>query len=250
MVLFSDTATSLVSSQALSFSTNGVTREKIKAALLLKKGTKTEAELIATVANIHDAERCLLFAQRAREAGMLELVAACEERAKTLKPPKISAANKVLTPRGKASKAQMKTHMVAEQALSMMIEDYNAGLHPTTYGDLARRCGFEGQQNARWFGQVTDLIDAACALAGVPSFALVRVREANGNINDAAWRNEYSHLRGHIIAKATTGVWTSHDFTKICDALAVFSAHRFGNKKAWSHVFDQIKVEDWARIAG
>jgi hypothetical protein len=99
----------------------------------------------------------------------------------------------------------MKTHTVAEQALTMMIEDYNAGLHPTTYGDLARRCGFEGQQNARWFGQVTDLIDAACALAGVPSFALVRVREANGNINNAAWRNEYSHLRDRIIEIATAG---------------------------------------------
>jgi hypothetical protein len=48
----------------------------------VKKGTKTEAELIATVANIHDADRCFLFAQRAREAGLLELVAACEERAK------------------------------------------------------------------------------------------------------------------------------------------------------------------------
>ena len=34
---------------------------------------------------------------------------------------------------------------------------------------------FEGQQNARWFGQVTDLIDAACAIAGVPSLALARL---------------------------------------------------------------------------
>lgn len=216
----------------------------------VKKGTKTEAELIATVANIHDADRCFLFAQRAREAGLLELVAACEERAKTLKPYKISAANKASIPRSKAPKTQMKTHTVAEQALTMMIEDYNAGLSPTTYGDLARRCGFEGQQNARWFGQVTDLIDAACALAGVPSFALVRVREANGNVNNAAWRNEYSHLRDRIIETARAGMWTDHDFTKIRDALAVFSVHGFGNKKAWSYVFDQINVEDWAGVAG
>ncbi len=122
----------------------------------MKKGTKTEAELIATVANIHDADRCFLFAQRAREAVLLELVAACEERAKTLKPYKISAPNKASIPRSKAPKTQMKTHTVAEQALTMMIEDYNAGFHPTTYGDLARRCGFEGQQNARRFGQVTE----------------------------------------------------------------------------------------------
>lgn len=215
-----------------------------------EKGTKTEAELIATGANIDDADRCFLFAQRAREAVLLELVAACEERAKRLKPYKISAANKASIPRSKAPKTQMKTHTVAEQALTMMIEDYNAGFHPTTYGDLARRCGFEGQQNARRFGQVTDLIDAACALAGVPSFALVRVREANGNVNNAAWRNEYSHLRDRIIETATAGVWTDHDFTKIRDALAVFSVHGFGNKKAWSYVFDQINVEDWAGVAG
>jgi hypothetical protein len=101
----------------------------------------------------------------------------------------------------------MKTHIIAEQALQMLIEDYKAGTDPTTYGELARRCGFDGQQNARWFGQVTDLIDAACALARVPSFALVRVREANGDVNRAAWRKEHSHLRDHIIATALSGSW-------------------------------------------
>jgi hypothetical protein len=55
---------------------------------------KTEAELIATVANIQDAERSLLFAQRARNAGMPALAAACEERAKTLTPIKPARAKK------------------------------------------------------------------------------------------------------------------------------------------------------------
>jgi uncharacterized DUF497 family protein len=90
------------------------------------------------------------------------------------------------------------------------------------------------------------LIDAACALAGVPSFALARVREANGNVNHAAWRKEYSQLRDRVIAAALGGSWTVADFTKIQDALAVFSARRFGNKKAWSYVHGQINVEDWA----
>jgi hypothetical protein len=62
---------------------------------------------------------------------------------------------------GNAAMALMKTHIVAEQALQMLIEDYKAGKDATTYGQLARRGGFEGQQNARWFGQVTDLIDAS-----------------------------------------------------------------------------------------
>jgi hypothetical protein len=53
-----------------------------------KAPPKTEAELIATVANIQDAERSLLFAQRATKAGMPALAAACEERAKALTPIK------------------------------------------------------------------------------------------------------------------------------------------------------------------
>jgi hypothetical protein len=49
-------------------------------------------------------------------------------------------------------------------------------------------------------------------------------------------------LRDRIIETATAGVWTDHDFTKIRDVLAVFSVRGFGNKKAWSYVFDQINV--------
>ena len=66
--------------------------------MIAKRGTKTEAELIAIVANIDDVEGCFLFAQRASKAGMLELVAAYEATAKTLKPYKGSAANEALTP--------------------------------------------------------------------------------------------------------------------------------------------------------
>jgi hypothetical protein len=52
---------------------------------LKKPPAKTEAELIVTVANIQDAAGSLLFAQRARKAGMAALAVACEERAKELK---------------------------------------------------------------------------------------------------------------------------------------------------------------------
>jgi hypothetical protein len=55
---------------------------------------KTEAELIATVANIQDAEGSLLFAQRALKAGMPALAAACEERAKALTPIRPARAKK------------------------------------------------------------------------------------------------------------------------------------------------------------
>jgi hypothetical protein len=41
------------------------------------------------------------------------------------------------------------------------------------------------------------------------------VREVNGDVNHAAWRKEYSHLRDHIIATALAGSWTDEDFTKL-----------------------------------
>jgi hypothetical protein len=63
-----------------------------------KAPAKTEAELIATVANIRDAERCLLFAQRATRAGMPALTAACEERAKALTPIKPARAKRKPAP--------------------------------------------------------------------------------------------------------------------------------------------------------
>ena len=66
---------------------------------------KTEAELIATVANIQDAERSLLFAQRALKAGMPALAAACEERAKALTPVKPARAKKKPKPLTEAAEA-------------------------------------------------------------------------------------------------------------------------------------------------
>jgi hypothetical protein len=63
-----------------------------------KAPAKTEAELIATVANIQDADRSLLFAQRAVKAGMPSLAAACEERAKALMPVKPPRAKKKPAP--------------------------------------------------------------------------------------------------------------------------------------------------------
>ena len=63
-----------------------------------KAPAKTEAELIATVANIQDADRSLLFAQRAVKAGMPALAAACEERAKALTPIKPPRAKKKRAP--------------------------------------------------------------------------------------------------------------------------------------------------------
>lgn len=208
---------------------------------------KTEAELIAVAATLETVGECERLAQRAGAIGMRALVTACEERAKALNPVRISGAMNKAAQRGKAPREALKTHTVAEQALATLINDYKAGLPPITYGALAERCKYGGQNNARWFGQVTDLIDAACALAGLPSFALVRVRESNGDVNAEAWLgNQYSPLRDRIIARALAGKWSDEDFMKIRDALAVFSAHGLGNKRAWDYVWTRISMEDWA----
>jgi hypothetical protein len=66
-----------------------------------KGRAKTEAELIATVANIQDAERSLLFAQLAIKAGMPALAAACGERAKALTP--IKRRSKAAVRRGRSA---------------------------------------------------------------------------------------------------------------------------------------------------
>src|SRR5271166_839503 len=78
-----------------------------KAPAVEKTPAKTEAELIATVANIQDAEASLLFAQRAIKAGMPALAAACEERAKILKPIKAPRAKKKPAPVMEAAEALM-----------------------------------------------------------------------------------------------------------------------------------------------
>jgi hypothetical protein len=70
----------------------------MEAPAIEKAPPKTEAELIATVANIQEAERSLLFAQRAINAGMPALAAACEERAKALTPIRPPRAKKKLAP--------------------------------------------------------------------------------------------------------------------------------------------------------
>lgn len=208
---------------------------------------KTEAELIAIAGTLETVGECERLAKRAKPKGLLLLVAACEERAKALKPVRTSSVRKTGVQRGAASGRALKTHAVAENALAMLIEDYKARLPPITYGALAERCEYGGRNNARWFGQVTDLIDAACALAGLPSFALVRVLESNGDINAEAWRsNRYSHLRDRIISRARAGKWSDEDFVRIRDALAVFSAQGLGNKRAWDYVWGQISMEDWA----
>src|SRR4051794_3472847 len=107
--------------------------------MTIEKQAKTEAELIATVANLKDAAACLISAECARAAGMPALVAACEERAKVLRALKPLRRSGAAAHSGRVPGKPMITHLGAEQALTILIAQYNAGLPPTTYGELARR---------------------------------------------------------------------------------------------------------------
>ena len=147
--------------------------------------SKTEDELIATVTSLTEIAACVRFAERAKKAGMSRLAVACDSRAQQLGARRTPRAAKDVRRRDHAVSSTMKTHVVAEMAIKFLEEDYFAGLPATTYGQLAARCGF-ARQPIRWFGQVTDLIDAACALSDVPSFALVRVLDSNLSINPEA----------------------------------------------------------------
>lgn len=138
------------------------------------------------------------------------------------------------------------TQIFAEQALDMLIEDYKAGRPTTTYGDLVARCGRDKHDDARWFGGVSQLIDAACVLANLPSFGLARIRANGGGINPAAWPKASASLRERIFANAERGSWTDDDFVKIKDALAELSARGLGPDKAAEYVTERVDVEAWA----
>lgn len=202
---------------------------------VIKPIPKTEEELVETVKKL-DLEDCRRFAGRAAIRGLLKLEAACNARIAELKP----TLSRRTQPK---DKGPMKTHKAAELALNALIADYQASLPPTTYSELAKRCGYEP---AIWFGQVTDIMDAACALNDIPSFALIRVREVGGEINKEAWKKNYSHLRDKIISRALSANWSDDDFVKIKDTIGLFIGSGLGNKKAWEYVFTKIDLEKWA----
>ena len=198
--------------------------------------TNEESKWISKVVNL-DFEQCINLAKNAEKRGYGNLVLACEKRAEELKSKRNQRSVR------KFDRTPMKTHIVAENALKKLIIDYKNELPPTTYSNLAKRCDVEP---GRWFGQVTDMIDATCALNNIPSFALIRVLKSNGKVNQDAWKERYSHLREKILIRARNANWTDDDFDKMKDGIAFFISKDFGNKKAWKYVFNTIDIENWA----
>lgn len=104
-----------------------------------------------------------------------------------------------------------------------------------TYQSVAAALGRDPSRSFRAMAQVCDLLDAAAAHAEVPALALVRVHNANGEINPNAWKkNSPPGLREAIIARAQVHQFTDADFTAIKRALVDLAG--LGNRAAWKKV--------------
>src|SRR4051812_30974894 len=90
-----------------------------------------------------------------------------------------------------------------------------------TYQLAAEALGRDRSTHARAIAQMCDLLDAAAALAGVPLLALVKIRDAAGNINSQAWRSRTS--RHEIIANSLNHTFTKNDYQDIEKALLQLS---------------------------
>ncbi len=111
-----------------------------------------------------------------------------------------------------------------------------------TYKSAAAALGRDPQRNSRAVAQMCGLLDAAAALAGVPLFALVRVRNVDGQINPKAFYQESEEFRHKIIERAQRHTFTDEYFAKIRRALEV-SLAGLGNLRAWKLVRREVPDE-------
>jgi len=124
-------------------------------------------------------------------------------------------------------------HLEAQRLLPILAEAARRK-KPYTYKSAAKALGRDPRRNARMVAQVCDLLDAAAAIAGVPSLALFTVREATGAINTKAWRKgEFPPgLRDAIVSRASLHTFTRHDFAAIKSALDSLAG--MSNRAAWA----------------
>jgi 5-methylcytosine-specific restriction protein A len=115
-----------------------------------------------------------------------------------------------------------------------------------TYTTAAEALGRD-INHARAVAQMCDLLDAAAAYAGVPLLALVKVREASGEINREAWRGRTN--RDLIIANSLRHKFAEGDYAAIESALSQLDG--LGNKAAWRLVRKRVsRLELVRRLTG
>lgn len=131
-------------------------------------------------------------------------------------------------------------HAGAMHVLSM-IESAVAEGSLLTYAQVAANLGRNPSKEGRAVAAFCDLLDAAAALAGVPSVALLTVRENGTNkINARAWRGSEvpGWLREEIIERARRHTFQKSDFRAIEAALVRLKG--MGNRSAWKYLREEL----------
>ena len=137
-------------------------------------------------------------------------------------------------------------HKGARNLVKIIERQSSAKSNELTYQGAARLMG-RPSNHARAVAQMCDLLDAAAALAGVPLLALVKVKDATGEINKKAWKEDIAR-REAIIARSKKHIFRREDFLAIRDALDVLGSR--GNKLSWKYVESLYGAEHYLRLTG
>jgi|SRR6267154_2451596 len=86
-----------------------------------------------------------------------------------------------------------------------------------TYSELCLGLGRDPTGNARYIGQITSRIDAACFYADLPFLAMDKVRATQGgSVNEKSIAGSlWDPHRAQLAQMSSTHVWTAEDFRKV-----------------------------------
>lgn len=171
---------------------------------------------------------------------LLRLPAQLEEDARAMAGAKDLSVNawivQVLEANVKPEEAFTRQHDAARRILPFIFESWKAAQHGArfpTYGEAAEKLGRDPRDNARFMGSVTDLIDAAAYLVGVPSLALWTVRNSSRDVNPKAWTGR-PFTKAWMIGQAKQHLFMQADIDAIQRGLD--ELRNVGNKAAWQYV--------------
>jgi hypothetical protein len=126
----------------------------------------------------------------------------------------------------------------AVQALAVIQDFVRSGQLINGYGTLAELCGREGgSTDARFFGQVTSRIDAACFYAGLPMLSAHWVRNSLGEVNPFSFDQDFAPFKDEILRVSAGHIWTDEDFSRLLKHL-----HQLPDEAAttiWDHIRDR-----------
>lgn len=121
-----------------------------------------------------------------------------------------------------------------------VVQTQHGGRFPD-YGDAAKALGRDPRTNCRFLGKVTDLIDGAAVLAGVPCIAIWTVRRKDGGVNPEAWtRDPYRakpETKAKMIEEARRHTFTQADIDAIKHGLV--EIRDMNNPEAWRYVLNK-----------